>query len=132
MGDNLRDDDYQALAGFRHELRRFLRFSEDAALSAGVTPQQHQVLLAIRAAGGQMLVGALADHLMLRPHSVSGQIDRLAKQGLVQRTIDRSDRRKVSIELTPAGAAILSSLSTAHRAELRRIRPLLSELIDRL
>ncbi len=66
---------------------------------------------------------------MLRPHSVTGQIDRLVKQGLVRRDTSTSDRRQVSVSMAPMGAELLASLSTAHRAELRRIRPLLSQLI---
>lgn len=132
MSEDFRDEDYATLAEIRHELRRFLKFSEEAAISTGVTPQQHQALLAIRAAGGEMLVGALAERLMLRPHSATGQVDRLVRQGLVRRTVGTSDRRQVSVSLTPEGAALLASLSTAHRAELRRIRPLLSQLIGKL
>ncbi len=132
MSEDLRDEDYVTLAEIRHELRRFLRFSEEAAQSEGLTPQQHQALLAIRAAGGEMLVGALAERLILRPHSTSGQIDRLVERGLVQRAAGTTDRRQVSISLTAEGAQLLASLSTAHRAELRRIRPLLSQLIEKL
>lgn len=132
MSEDLQDEDYATLAEIRHELRRFLRFSEEAAIATGVTPQQHQTLLAIRAAGGEILVGALAERLMLRPHSVTGQIDRLVKQGLVRRDTSLSDRRQVSVSMTPMGADLLASLSTAHRAELRRIRPLLSQLIAKL
>src|SRR5690606_28733947 len=71
-GDPLQDRDYEALAAFRYELRRFLRFSEEAAIAAGLTPQHYQVLLALRASpGGGMMIGALADRLMLRPHSTT-------------------------------------------------------------
>lgn len=130
--DDLSDEHYQALASIRHELRHFLHFSEQAASAAGVTAQQHQALLAIRAAGGEMLVGALAEQLLLRPHSASEHVDRLAKLGLVQRKAGREDRRQVPIALTEKGGTLLSSLSRAHRDELRRIRPLLRQLIERL
>ena len=130
--DDLSDEHYQALASIRHELRRFLHFSEHAASTTGITAQQHQVLLAIRASGGEMLVGALAEHLLLRPHSASEHVDRLAKLGLVRREESRSDRRQVPIALTREGRTLLASLSRAHRDELRRIRPLLSQLIERL
>lgn len=130
--DDLSDEHYQALASIRHELRHFLHFSEQAASAVGITAQQHQALLAIRAAGGEMLVGALAEHLLLKPHSVSEHVDRLAKLGLVQRREGRVDRRQVPIALTEDGRTLLASLSRAHRGELRRIRPLLSQLIERL
>lgn len=130
--DELSDEHYHALAGIRHELRQFLHFSEQAASTSGITPQQHQALLAIRAAGGQMLVGGLAEHLLLKPHSASEHVNRLEKLGLVRRKNGTTDRRQVTVELTPEGRSLLSSLSRAHRDELRRIRPLLMHLIGRL
>jgi DNA-binding MarR family transcriptional regulator len=132
MNDDLRDEDYEALAGIRHELRRFLHFSEQAASAERITPQQHQALLAIRAAGGEMLIGSLAEQLLLKPHSASEHVDRLTKLGLVQRISGQPDRRQVGVALTPEGRALLASLSMVHRAELRRIRPLLTQLIERL
>jgi DNA-binding MarR family transcriptional regulator len=129
---DLSDEHYEALASIRHELRRFLHFSEQAASAAGVTPQQHQALLAIRAAGGEMLIGSLAEQLLLKPHSASEHVDRLARLGLVERKTGTSDRRQVAVALTPEGGSLLSSLSLAHRDELRRIRPLLTQLIEQL
>jgi len=133
MEQDVRDEDYATLASFRHELRRFLHFSEQAAEAAGVTAQQHQALLAIRAApGAAMLVGALAERLLLRPHSATGLVDRLQKQGLVERFQEEGDRRRVRVRLTAQGDALLASLSASHRAELRRLRPLLTDLVARL
>ena len=132
MTDDLNDKDYEALASIRHELRRFLHFSEQAAGGSGITPQQHQALLAIRAAGGEMLIGALAEQLFLKPHSASEHVDRLERLGLVSRISSMSDRRQVGVALTHEGQEILASLSVVHREELRRIRPLLTQLITRL
>lgn len=132
MADDIRDEDYRALAGFRHELRRFLQFSEAAARDAGLTVQQHQALLAIRAAGTEgMLVGELAERLLLRPHSATGLIDRMERLGLVTRAAGE-DRRQVRVLVRPEGEAVLKSLSAMHREELRRIRPLLVHLIESL
>jgi DNA-binding MarR family transcriptional regulator len=132
MIDDLSDEHYEALASIRHQLRHFLHFSEQAASGSGITPQQHQALLAIRAAGGEMLVGALAEQLLLKPHSTSEHVDRLAKLGLVNRASGTSDRRQVAVALTEDGRKVLASLSVVHREELRRIRPLLTQLIARL
>lgn len=132
MDEDLSDAHYEALASIRYELRRFLHFSEQAASSSGVTPQQHQALLAIRASGGSVLVGELAERLLLKPHSASEHVDRLAKLGLVRRGTGTADKRQVPIELTAEGSALLASLSRAHRDELRRIRPLLTQLIGTL
>jgi len=133
MAGELDEESYRALAGFRYELRRFLRFSEQAAHEAGLTSQQHQALLAVRAAGeGGMLVGELAERLLLRPHSASELAARLARQGLATRTPDPADRRQVRLRLTERAAEILASLSAAHRAELKHSGPLLHRLLEEL
>ncbi|MET4898430.1 MarR family transcriptional regulator [Sphingomonadaceae bacterium jetA1] len=132
MADPITDDDYRALAEFRRQLRTFLSFSEQAASAAGITPQQHQALLALRGAPGMTLsVGALADHLRLRPHSATGLVDRLEKLDLICRT-SGDDRRKMMIGLSPAGMEKIRDLTTAHRAELRRLRPLLMDMLSAL
>lgn len=133
MDAEIRDQDYSTLAGFRHELRCFLRFSEQAAASVGLMPQQHQALLSIRGSGGQALtMSGLADHLLLKHHSASELVSRLVALGLVQRAADPSDRRIVMVTLTAKAEEVLAALSAAHRAELRRIRPLLTGLLGRL
>jgi DNA-binding MarR family transcriptional regulator len=127
---DLCDSDYEALAGFRHALRGFLQFSETAAQAAGLTPQQHQAMLAIRAAPGRrMTVGDLAERLMLRPHSTTGLVDRMMEAALLLRVPDAADRRKVHLMLTPQAEATLAELSATHRAELARIRPLLTRIL---
>ncbi len=126
----LNDEDYQTLAAFRHALKRFIHFSEDAARTAGLTPQQHQALLAIRAAGRAALsVGELAERLLIQPHSASELADRLAGLGLIIRRKNAQDRRGVTLNVTAAGEGLLASLTMAHRDELRRLRPMLSELL---
>lgn len=133
MTGELDEESYRALAGFRYELRRFLHFSENAARGAGLTPQQHQALLAIRAAGeGGMLVGELAERLLLRPHSASELAARLQRQNLAIRAHDAADRRQVRLRLTAHAAEILTSLSVAHRAELQRSGPMLQGLLEKL
>lgn len=131
--DDLSDEDYGTLATFRWELRRFLRFSEQAARQSGLNAQQYQALLAIRAApSGELLVGALAEQLLIRPHSATELIDRLAKAELVSREPSPADRRQVSVKLTSKAGALMTTLAADHRHELQRLRPLLSGLLDRL
>jgi len=123
---------YEALAAFRYALRKFLRFSESAAQAAGITPQQHQALLAIKGFPGrnQVTVGELAERLQLRHHSVVGLIDRLVLEKLVARTPSSKDRRQVLIELTRGGEETLEKLSALHRQQLQRIGPELSRLLE--
>ncbi len=130
---SLRKQDYEALAAFRRALRRFMAFSEQAARTARLTPQQHQVLLAIKGAPGRdvLSVGEIAAALMIRPHSAVELIDRLVQLGLVERRADAADHRRVNIALTEAADAALEDLSTAHLEELRRIRPALAGLLRR-
>ena len=129
----LDDDTYAALADFRHTLRRFLSFSEARAAEAGLTPQQHQALLAIRAAPpGHGTVGYLAERLVVRPHSATGLVDRLEALGLVERVTNQADRRSAMVRLTRKAQRTLDALSVAHRAEIRNLRPVLSELLSRI
>jgi len=133
-GEDLTQDDYERLAEFRYVLRRFLVFSEDAAERSGLTPQQHQALLAIRGHGGShpLTTGALAERLAIRPHSAVGLIDRLEAKGLIRRSVASTDRRQVLIELTSEAETLLQGLTVAHRDELRHIAPLLRGLLNGL
>jgi DNA-binding MarR family transcriptional regulator len=113
--------DYRLLAEFRYQIRKFLHFSEQAARLEGLEPQQHQMLLAIKALGdgGEPTVGRLAEHLFIRHHSAVGLIDRLEERALVKRTRARNgDRRQVSVHLTRQGESILRRLTEVHREEL--------------
>ena len=112
--------DYQALAEFRYQIRRFLRFSDEAAREAGLEPAQHQLLLAIKGrTNGEPTVGDLAERLQLRHHSVVGLINRMVERSLVKRSRPENDRRQVRVGLTRQGQAVLRRLSLAHRAELQ-------------
>lgn len=130
---SLADEDYRALADFRHEIRRFQAFSEAHAGMLGLTPQQHQALLAIRAANAdQATVGYIAERLVLKAHSATGLVDRLDALGLIVREVSPNDRRRSLLRLTAKAYDILASLSTMHREEIRRLRPLLLEIFDKL
>jgi DNA-binding MarR family transcriptional regulator len=119
--------DYCALGEFRYRIRCFLQFSESATRAEGMEPQQHQLLLAVRAlehADGPT-IGALADHLLIRHHSAVGLIDRMAERGLVERVPGTQDRRQVKVKLTAQGETKLRRLSEIHREELRHSGPTL-------
>ncbi|MCF7788306.1 MAG: MarR family transcriptional regulator [Prosthecobacter sp.] len=125
---------YENLAAFRFALRKFLRFSENAAGVTGITPQQHQALLAIKGFPGRdhVSVGELAERLQIKHHSTVGLIDRLVLENLVQRDASAEDRRQVHIRLTSRGEGMLEELSSLHREQLRLIGPELSTLLQRL
>jgi len=125
--------DYAALAAFRRALRVFLSFSEAAARKAGLPPQQHQALLAIRGFGSNqgITVGDLAGHLLLKHHTAVGLVDRLVRAKLVVRTHDVGDRRRVLLTLTAKADKALTALSAMHLMEMRRHAPELVELIRR-
>jgi DNA-binding MarR family transcriptional regulator len=117
----LSEADYRRLAEFRYQIRKFLHFSEQAARLEGLEPQQHQMLLAIKALGDrdEPTVGRLAEHLFIRHHSAVGLIDRLEERALVKRTRARNgDRRHVSVHVTRQGETILRRLTEVHRREL--------------
>ncbi len=126
--------DYRALAEFRYQIRRFLRFSEEAARAAGLEPQQHQLLLAVKGlpAGTEPTISEIADRLQIRHHSVVELIDRLESRGMVLRKRAAQDRRKVCVELTPDGEKVLETLAVQHRAELDSAGPALLTALEDL
>jgi len=128
------DADYEHLAAFRRALREFLHFSEQAALAAGVPPQQHQAMLAIRGfqKRDQLTVGELAERLKIKHHSTVGLVKRMEADGFVVKSHASEDRRQVLVGLTPRGEKTLENLSAAHKAEMARIGPALSEILNQL
>jgi DNA-binding MarR family transcriptional regulator len=122
--------EYEKLAAFRFNLRQFLRFSEVAARSVGLTSQQHQALLAIKGFpdGKAITIGQLAEQLQVAHHTAVELVDRLTLQDLVLREASTLDRRHVHIKLTDRGVEILESLTWAHREELRHLSRRLSSL----
>src|SRR6478752_1146651 len=129
----LTDVEYRALARFRFALRVFLRFSKDAARSAGLTPEQHQLLLAVRGSeSGSPTVAELAESLQIRHHSAGELIDRAVDAGLLARTTDPDDARLRRLVLTAHGSDILESLSAVHRVELKRFHDELAPILNEL
>lgn len=126
------DADYQGLAAFRRALREFVAFSEAAARAVGLTPQQHQAILAIRARTPAMSIGELAEELLIRPNSAQELVGRLVTAGLIERAEGNEDHRRIDLRLTGKADALLESLSAVHLAELRRRRALLQTLLQRL
>lgn len=126
--------EYQTLAEFRYQLRRFLRFSEQTARTAGLEPQQHQLLLAVKGLpqGKKATIGTLAERLQLAHHSTVELIDRLVERGFIQRCRDEADQRRVLVNLTPQGEEMLRKLSLAHQAELRLVGSELVQMLNTL
>ncbi len=113
--------EYQALADVRYRIRAFLAFSEGAARSAGIEPQQHQLLLAVRGlpGGTEPTIKVIAERLQLRHHSAVGLVSRAVGAGLIERRPGAHDGREITLHLTRRGSTVLDRLSHAHRAELR-------------
>ncbi|HKD97252.1 MAG TPA: MarR family transcriptional regulator [Micromonosporaceae bacterium] len=120
---SLSDEVYARLLALRTGLRQFERWSEQQAREAGLTPAQHQLLLAVRGHADPRgpTVGEVADYLLLRHHSVVGLVDRADSAGLVRRVRDERDHRIVRLQLTPAAIDRLEALSTLHLQELERL-----------
>jgi DNA-binding MarR family transcriptional regulator len=116
--------DIRNLARFRYAIHRFLRFSDEAAREADLTPQHHQLLLGVAGFTGKgwATISDLADFLQVRHHSVVGLVDRAEALGLVRREVNPEDRREVHVSLSPEGARKLRALATLHRTELNRMR----------
>ena len=116
---------YRAMAEFRYQIRRFLRFSEHAAREAGLEPQQYQLMLAVKGLpdGEKPRIGDIAERLQIQHHSTVELVDRLSKRTLVRRRRSDNDRREVLLELTPKGERLLQELAVHHRAETREMGP---------
>lgn len=130
MDHDLDDADYRRLLQFRISLRRFLHWSEEQAERVGLTPAQHQLLLAIKGHDGEHgpTIGDVAGYLLLRHHSAVGLIDRAERAGLVRRQEDAGDRRVVRLRLTDQGEGLLRQLTSLHLEEIQRLSPRIQEL----
>ena len=126
--------DYAQLAAFRHALRGFLRFSEDAAAAVGLTTQHYQAMLVLRACPDErrLTIGDLARQLFIKHNSAVGLVDRLVDEKLVLREVSSADRRKVELRLTGRGRQLLAKLAAMHRSELTRLGPVLSRFFAEL
>jgi DNA-binding MarR family transcriptional regulator len=128
------ESEYRALARFRRSLRRFLAFSEHAARQAGLTPSQHQLLLAVKGHEREAdpSIGELAISLGLRHNSMAELVDRAQAANLIRRYTDPADGRRHLVVLTSVGEEKLASLSAVHRDELRRFRNEIADHLERL
>jgi len=126
--------EYETLAAFRYELRKFLHFSERAAAEQDLAPQQYLALLEIKGfpERERVTVGELAERLQITAHSAVGLVNRLEERALVARESSSEDRRCVYISLTPKGRRVLEKLATVHRTELKKVGPLLVRLLGRV
>ena len=137
MADLRKSPDFKAMAELRYQIRRFLRFSENAARQAGIEPQQHQLLLAVRGLpeGLKPTIGVLAERMQLQHHSTVELIDRLVDRGFLCRLRATDDRRQVLVKLTHDGEEFLKKLSLYHLQELQAAGPkfvkILQSLIER-
>jgi len=123
--------DFERLLEFRVALRRFQRWSEDQAHAAGLTHVQHQLLVSIKGHPGRLppTIGELAGYLLLRPHSAVELVDRAEEAGLVERTADPHDGRRVRVRLSEAGDRTLQKLTPAHLARLDELAVVLDDLV---
>jgi len=124
--------DYRSLAAFRYEIRKFLAFSEGAAREAGIEPQQHQMLLAVRGLpdGLRPTIGAVAERLSVQHHTAVALVDKLEARGLIRRQRSDVDRREVLLQVTDEGLELLRALSTLHRDQLQTVGPALLEALS--
>lgn len=116
---------FRKLAAFRYEMRKFLAFSEKAARSCGIEPQQHQMLLALRGLpeGDRPTIGTVAERLCVQHHTAVALVDKLERHNLVKRERGEQDKREVLLRLTTRGEAILQKLSAYHRRQLAVVGP---------
>ena len=120
---HLYPDDYEALAELRHLGRKFLRFSKDLLrATAGLSPEQYEALLAIKACSGPrgLTISQLSERLQVKHHSAINIVDRLVERNLIRREASERDRRQRHLKLTPAGERLIQELAAVHHEELRK------------
>jgi DNA-binding MarR family transcriptional regulator len=119
--------DYQALAEFRYQIRKYLHFSEDAVQAAGLERGQYQLMLAIKGIpeGVRPRIREMANRMQIQHHSAVELINRLEQGGFVRRERAREDRREVLLALTPKGERVLAELALHHHDELQSAAPAL-------
>ena len=124
--------EYRALAELRYVVRKFLGFSAEAARAAGVEPQQHQLLLAIKGLPPELrpTISVTAERLQLQHNSAVELVKRSIDHGLLERRGNKNDRREVLLHITPSGERLLRRLSLAHRSELRAAAPALLQALE--
>lgn len=115
--------DFEVLSEFRFQMRRFERFSENAAQGEGITPLQYLLLLHIKGYPGRAwaTVGELAERLQVQPHATVALVTRCEGLDLVERRPSQTDRRQVEVHLRPKGGKLLTRLAALHRAELKSL-----------
>jgi len=126
--------DYQALAEFRFQIRKFLRFSERAVQEAGLERGQYQLMLAIKGIpeGVRPRIRELANRMHIQHHSAVELINRLERGGYVRRERAQDDRREVLLALTPKGERVLEALALHHHEELQTAAPSLVSALRRV
>jgi DNA-binding MarR family transcriptional regulator len=126
--------DFKAMAELRYQIRKFLRFSENAARQAGIEPQQHQLLLAIRGLpeAASPTIGVLAERMQLQHHSTVELVDRLVDRNFLCRLRSTNDRRQVLVKLTHDGEEFLEKLSLHHLEELQSAGPTFVKVLNSL
>ena len=126
--------DFETLAAFRYQVRKFLRFSKDLLSSEDLTPDQYQALLAIRAysADRKLSIRDLAEQLQVRHHSTVGIVDQLVSRAVVVRQVAPDDRRKILLSLTEKGEELVERLAPPHHRELSRLSPEMIRTLERI
>src|SRR6185503_12958111 len=134
MAEKTNIPDFKSMAELRYQIRRFLRFSETAARQAGIEPQQHQLMLAVRGLPDNLkpTIGVLAERMQLQHHSTVELIDRLVDRGFLCRLRSTDDRRQVLVKLTHEGEKFLKSLSLHHLEELQSTGPKFVKILQGL
>jgi len=126
--------DYQALAEFRYQIRRFLHFSDEAVVGAGLERGQYQLMLAIKGLpqATRPRIRDIANRMLIQHHSAVELINRLEAGGYVRRERAEDDRREVLVQLTNKGERVLAELALHHHEELQDAAPALVAALRRV
>lgn len=106
-------------------------YSRNALRGHGLTVPQFMILRYATPEG--VPLNTISARMLCDSSNLTGIVDRLAAEGLVERLIDQNDRRVRLIRLTSKGAEKLRSIAPRHRATISsRIRALPADQVEQL
>jgi len=118
--EQLTDAELAAWRGFLRvhaELVKHLDAELDRAHALPLS--SYEVLITLRDAGGRLRMAELADRALLSRSGMTRLVDRLARDGLLERTQCDSDARGCFASLTPKATELLAAARPTHLAGVR-------------
>jgi DNA-binding MarR family transcriptional regulator len=119
-----KDQDYALWYLIVYMRRSMYRAREKELFQMGLTPEQASVLFIVQNTGPRVTPADISRYLLREPHSVSGLLDRMEKDGLIKKVKDLERRNLVRVAITEQGKEALRK--STRRESIHRIMSCLS------